>query len=178
MEFGALILIGGFLILLFLRVPIAFCMGSPLLPISSTVECPSRSCPASGGWIEQLSTPCGSALYLCRQMMNSATMSLRIFDFCAALSGHIRGGLAHVNILNSMIFAGVSGTAVADAASIGGLEMKIMREQGYDPASVQRYGRIVHDRSHYPPSVVMIIYGVMAEVSIGRLFMGGLGPES
>ena len=178
METGVLILVGGFLVLLFLRVPIAFCMGfsslAYLLYSGMPVTVLPQRLAAGLNSFPLLAVP----LYIfVGQMMNSATMSLRIFDFCAALTGHIRGGLAHVNILNSMIFAGVSGTAVADAASIGGLEMKIMREQGYDPAfsaavtaASSTIGPII------PPSVVMIIYGVMAEVSIGRLFMGGFVP--
>lgn len=178
MEYGALILIGGFLVLLFLRVPIAFCMGfsslAYLLYSGMPVTVLSQRLAAGLNSFPLLAVP----LYIfVGQMMNSATMSQRIFDFCAALSGHIRGGLAHVNILNSMIFAGISGTAVADAASLGGLEIKIMREQGYDPAfsaavtaASATIGPII------PPSVVMIIYGVMAEVSVGRLFMGGFIP--
>ena len=178
MEYGALILIGGFLVLLFLHVPIAFCMGfsslAYLLYSGMPVTVLSQRLAAGLNSFPLLAVP----LYIfVGQMMNSATMSQRIFDFCAALSGHIRGGLAHVNILNSMIFAGISGTAVADAASLGGLEIKIMREQGYDPAfsaavtaASATIGPII------PPSVVMIIYGVMAEVSVGRLFMGGFIP--
>ena len=151
MEYGALILIGGFLVLLFLHVPIAFCMGfsslAYLLYSGMPVTVLSQRLAAGLNSFPLLAVP----LYIfVGQMMNSATMSQRIFDFCAALSGHIRGGLAHVNILNSMIFAGISGTAVADAASLGGLEIKIMREQGYDPAFSAAVTAASATIAHYP----------------------------
>jgi tripartite ATP-independent transporter DctM subunit len=91
--------------------------------------------------------------------------------------GHIPGGLGHVNIVASLIFAGMSGSAVADAAGLGSIEIKAMRDEGYDPdfsaavtAASSTIGPII------PPSIPIVLYGVMAEVSIGRLFIGGIIP--
>ncbi|MBM4323727.1 MAG: TRAP transporter large permease [Deltaproteobacteria bacterium] len=177
-PFESFVLIGGFLILMVFRVPIAFSMGiaslAYLLYTGMPVTVLSQRLSAGLNSFPLLAIP----LYiLVGQLMNTSGMSQRIFDFSSTLVGHIRGGLGHVNILASMIFAGVSGTAVSDAASLGAIEMKVMKEEGYDPvfsaavtAASSTIGPII------PPSVVLIIYGVMAEVSIGRLFMGGLLP--
>jgi len=109
--------------------------------------------------------------------MNVGGISRRIFGFASALVGHIRGGLGHVNVLASIIFAGMSGSAVADAAGLGQVEIKAMVDRGYDPASSAAVtcascviGPIV------PPSVIMIVYAVLAEESVGHLFLGGAIP--
>lgn len=114
---------------------------------------------------------------LAGELMNGAGITKRIVDFCSALVGHIRGGLALVNVLASMIFAGVSGAAAADSASLGSMLIPAMIEDGYDAdfsvavtACSSTIGPII------PPSIMMIIYGSMAGVSIGALFMGGVIP--
>jgi tripartite ATP-independent transporter DctM subunit len=177
-QYDFLILIGGFLVLMFVRVPIAFAMG-----ISSLIFLLHTDMPISV-LAQRLAVGLNSFPLLAiplfifvGQLMNTSGMSQRIFDFSSTLVGHIRGGLGHVNILASMIFAGVSGTAVSDAASLGVIEMKAMKDEGYEPAfsaavtvASSTIGPII------PPSVVLIIYGVMAEVSIGRLFIGGFLP--
>jgi len=91
--------------------------------------------------------------------------------------GNFRGGLAYVNVLGSMFFAGITGSSVADVAGLGAIEIKAMKEAGYDPgysaaitAASSCIGPII------PPSIIMIIIGVMSEVSIGRLFAGGFIP--
>lgn len=110
-------------------------------------------------------------------LMNTGGMTHRIFNFANHLVGHIRGGLGQVNIFASLIFAGMSGAAVADAAGLGIVEIKAMKDAGYDSdfsvaitAASSTIGPII------PPSIVMVIYGVTAEVSIGRLFLGGVIP--
>ncbi len=110
-------------------------------------------------------------------VMNSAGITQRIFAFATALVGWLRGGLCHANILASVIFAGMSGSAVADAAGVGTLEIKAMRDEGYDPetaaaitAASATIGPII------PPSLPMVIYGVSADVSIGGLFLAGVIP--
>jgi tripartite ATP-independent transporter DctM subunit len=110
-------------------------------------------------------------------IMNSAGITDRIFAFAAACVGWLRGGLCHANILASVIFAGMSGSAVADAGGVGTLEIKAMRKEGYDPetaaaitAASATIGPII------PPSLPMIIYGVSADVSIGALFLAGVIP--
>lgn len=110
-------------------------------------------------------------------MMNVGSVSVRIFDFANALVGSIRGGLGHVNVLASMIFAGMSATAVADVAGIGQLELKAMRERGYPQRfSVGITGAAAIISPIIPPSVAMVVYGWLSGTSIAALFIGGLLP--
>ena len=110
-------------------------------------------------------------------LLGAARITDRIVRFAGALIGWIRGGYAHASILTSMIFAGMVGSAVADAAGSGAIEIRAMRKAGYKPetaasitAAAATIGPII------PPSLPMVIYGVAADVSIGKLFMGGLIP--
>ena len=114
---------------------------------------------------------------LAGNLMNSAGITNRIYDFAVALAGWMRGGLAHVNIIGSVIFAGMSGTAIADAAGLGTIEIKAMKDHGYSTefavgvtAASSTLGPII------PPSLPFVIYGMMANVSIGALFLGGIIP--
>ena len=114
---------------------------------------------------------------LAANLMNKGSVTPRIFNFANSLVGHLRGGLGHVNVLASMIFAGMSGTAVADAAGLGALEIRAMRDQGYS----LRYSIGITGASSVigpiiPPSVAMVIYGWLSDVSVGALFIGGLVP--
>jgi tripartite ATP-independent transporter DctM subunit len=109
--------------------------------------------------------------------MNTAGITRRIFDFAECLVGRFRGGLAHVCIVASMIFAGMCGSAVAEAAGLGTIEIQAMTEGGYPRSfaagitgAAATIGPII------PPSVPLLIYGVIAEVSVGRLFLGGVIP--
>ena len=110
-------------------------------------------------------------------LMNTGGMTHRIFNFANYIVGPIRGGLGQVNIAASLVFAGMSGAAVADAAGLGVVEIKAMKDAGYDSdfsvaitAASSTIGPII------PPSIIMVIYGIAAEVSIGRLFIGGILP--
>ncbi len=114
---------------------------------------------------------------LAGNLMNSAGITNRIYDFAVALVGWLRGGLGHVNVVGSVIFAGMSGTAVADAGGLGTIEIKAMRDHGYKTdfavgitAASSTIGPII------PPSLPMVIFGVMANVSIGQLFAAGFVP--
>jgi tripartite ATP-independent transporter DctM subunit len=114
---------------------------------------------------------------LAAQILNGIEVTDIIFDFVNKLVGHIRGGLGHVNVLASIIFAGMSGSAVADAAGLGQVEIKAMNDQGYSPAfsaaitaSSATIGPII------PPSIPVIIFGSVSGVSIGKLLIGGLLP--
>ncbi|MCE7028130.1 TRAP transporter large permease [Jiella sp. CBK1P-4] len=114
---------------------------------------------------------------LAGNLMNTAGITERIFDFAKALVGWMRGGLGHVNIGASVIFAGMSGAAVADAGGLGAIEIKAMRDAKYDPgfavgitAASSTIGPII------PPSLPMVIYGVVAGASIGQLFAAGFVP--
>lgn len=110
-------------------------------------------------------------------ILSAAQITDRIVAFATAVIGWVRGGYAHASILTSMIFAGMVGSAVADAAGSGAIEIRAMKKAGYKPetaaaitAAAATIGPII------PPSLPMVIYGVTADVSIGRLFMAGVVP--
>lgn len=110
-------------------------------------------------------------------IMNSSSISRRLMDFCVALVGFIRGGLAHVNIVQSMFFAEISGSAVADVAATGPIIMPAMMRRGYSRA----FTAAVTSSSAslaiiIPPSIPMILYGVMSGSSIVKLFVAGIIP--
>ncbi len=110
-------------------------------------------------------------------LMNGSGITERIFNFAKAMLGHYTGGMGHVNVAASLIFSGMSGSAIADAGGLGQLEIKAMRDEGYDDdlcggitAASCIIGPLV------PPSISMIIYGVIANQSIGKLFLAGFIP--
>ena len=114
---------------------------------------------------------------LAGQIMNSGGVTNRIFRFARTLVGHYRGGLGYVNIVASIIFAGMSGSALADAGGLGMVEIKAMRDAGYDDdfslgvtAASSTVGPII------PPSIPFVIFGAVANVSVGGLFVGGFVP--
>jgi len=114
---------------------------------------------------------------LAGNLMNNAGITNRIYNFALALVGWMKGGLGHVNIVGSVIFAGMSGTAIADAAGLGTIEIKAMRDHGYSKefsvgvtAASATLGPII------PPSLPFVIYGMVANVSIGQLFLAGIIP--
>ena len=110
-------------------------------------------------------------------IMNAGGVAMRIFDFCNTLVGHIPGGLGHVNVFCSVIFAGMSGSALADTGGIGAIELKAMKDQGFDDdfsaaitGASSCLGPII------PPSTGMVLYAMMAEESVGTLFIAGVIP--
>ncbi len=114
---------------------------------------------------------------LAGNLMNAAKITDRLFAFARSIVGHVHGGLGHVNIIASVIFSGMSGTAVADAGGLGTVELKAMKDQGYDTkfavgitAASSTIGPII------PPSLAMVVYGVVANASIGQLFVAGVVP--
>jgi C4-dicarboxylate transporter DctM subunit len=114
---------------------------------------------------------------LAGNLMNTGGMTQRIFDFAHALVGHVKGGLGQVNIVGSMIFAGMSGSALADAMGLGAIEIKAMTDAGYE----KRFSAAVSAASStigpvIPPSIPLVIFGSMTGVSIGALFLGGVIP--
>ena len=114
---------------------------------------------------------------LAGNLMNYGGITERVFAFARALVGHLRGGLGHVNVVASMLFSGMSGAAVADAAGLGLVEMKAMTQNGYDrefsaavTAASSTIGPVV------PPSIAFVVYGSMTGVSIIKLFLAGFVP--
>ncbi|MEM8684516.1 MAG: TRAP transporter large permease [Pseudomonadota bacterium] len=114
---------------------------------------------------------------LAGHLMNASGFTERIFAFARSVIGWAPGGLGHVNIGASVVFAGMSGAAVADAGGLGAVEIKAMRDAGYDPGfAVGVTGASSTIGPIIPPSLPLIIYGVIAEVSISRLFAAGIVP--
>jgi tripartite ATP-independent transporter DctM subunit len=110
-------------------------------------------------------------------IMNNSGVTKRLFNFANALVGHWPGGLGHVNVVGSVIFAGMSGAAVADAGGLGAVEIQAMRDVGYDDdfscaitAASSAISPII------PPSLALVLIGVIMEASVGRLFLGGIMP--
>ncbi|MDV2968354.1 TRAP transporter large permease [Nitratireductor aquimarinus] len=114
---------------------------------------------------------------LAAAILNGAGITNLLFGFARAAVGHIRGGLGHVNVLASLFFSGMSGSALADAGGLGKMEIEAMRKAGYDEefagsvtAASSMIGPLV------PPSITMVLYGVISNTSIGQLFLGGVVP--
>jgi len=110
-------------------------------------------------------------------LMNAGKITDRIFNFANSLVGWIPGGLGHANIVASLIFAGMSGSAAADAGGLGTIEMEAMTSKGYDrdfSAAVTSASSVVGPI--FPPSIPLIIYGSIASVSVSKLFVGGVVP--
>ena len=114
---------------------------------------------------------------LAGNLMNNAGITNRIYNYALALVGWLKGGLGHVNVVGSVIFAGMSGTAIADAAGLGTIEIKAMTDHGYSKefavgvtAASATLGPII------PPSLPFVIYGMMANVSVGAMFLAGILP--
>ncbi len=111
------------------------------------------------------------------EVMNTGGVTDRLFGFCRLMLRHVKGSLGHVNVAASIIFAGMSGAAVADAAGLGAVEINAMRKAGFDAdfsaaitAASSTIGPII------PPSIPLVLYAVIAEQSVGRLFIGGMVP--
>lgn len=114
---------------------------------------------------------------LSAKLMNSAGITSRIFSFANSTVGSFPGGLAHANILASLIFSGMSGTAVSDAAGLGRIELKSMVDHGYDTeisVGVTAASSIIGPI--FPPSVPMVVYSLVSGASVGQLFLGGVLP--
>jgi len=110
-------------------------------------------------------------------LMNATGITDRIFTFAKTCVGHIPGGLGHVNVLASLLFSGMSGSAHADAGGLGQIEIQAMREEGFDDGfsgAITAASSVVGPLM--PPSIPLVIYGAIASVSVGKLFLGGVFP--
>lgn len=168
------------IILILLGVPVAFSMGlSTLLAFylngswDLTVILSQRIYSGSTSFV-LLAIP---FYILAGMLMNASGMTYKIMKFAQLLVGHITGGMGHVNVLASMVFSGMSGSSVADASGLGAIEIEAMTAAGYDrkfsaaiTAASATIGPII------PPSIPFVIYGGIAGVSVGRLFLGGILP--
>jgi len=174
-----LVLFISFFILLFINVPVAFVMGiSSLLAVWLTNDLPLNML-VTRMFVAVDSFPIMAIPFfiMAGNIMNAGGITKRIVNFSSSLVGYVRGGLAHVNILASMFFAGISGSATADSSALGAMLIPMMVEDGYSPefsvavtATSSTIGPII------PPSIMMVLYGVIANVSIAGLFFGGMIP--
>ena len=176
---AAVIMFGTFAVLVVLRIPVSFALGLACVPTMLLDERMTPILLINEMWKSYnsfilLAVP---FFLLAANLMNAAGITQRLVDLSRATVGHLPGGLGHVNVLVSMLFAGISGSSTADAAGIGSLMIPAMKKQGYDPsfsvaitACSSVMGVII------PPSIMMIVWGGLMSVSIGGLFMAGIVP--
>lgn len=173
-----LIMLGVFFLLVFLKIPIAFSLGLasviPMLYLNIGLTRMVNSMYSSINSFPLLAVPL--FLFLGR-LMNEGGITKRLVNFSDSLLGHVQGGLGHVNVLVSMLFAGLSGSATADTAGIGAMLIPAMKESDFSTefsvaitAMSSTLGVII------PPSIFMVIYGSLGQVSIGALFLAGVIP--
>ena len=173
------ILLAGFLILVVLRIPVAFALGLSTVPV---VLLELRLTPfivldrmfQSYNSFILLAVP---FFLLAANLMNSGKVTDRLIELARVMTGWMPGGLGHVNVAVSMLFAGISGSSTADAAGIGKILIPAMQKEGYDTrfavaitACSSVMGVII------PPSILMIVWGGVMQVSVGALFLGGAIP--
>lgn len=172
------LLLGVMGLLILCNMPIALAIGVAALVVMIYADLPIMAT------VQQMVTSADSFallaipfFVLAGVIMERGGISRRLVDFASSLVGNVRGGLGHVSILASMLFGGVSGSATADTAAIGSVLIPAMKREGYDvpfvaalQASAGTLGMII------PPSIVMVILGVTANISIGRMFLGGFVP--
>lgn len=169
---------GSFVVLLLIGVPISISIGA-----SAILGCLNLGYPlmvigqkmVSG--IDSFLLIAIPLFILAGNLMNAGKITEKIFDFAKRLVGWIPGGLGHANVVASLIFAGMSGSAAADAGGLGTIEMEAMTTNGYDEdfsAAVTAASTVIGPI--FPPSIPLIIYGSVASVSVSQLFMGGVVP--
>ena len=173
------ILFATFFALLLINMPIAFSLGIAVavtLAFDATLPLNSMVTRAFVG-VDSFTLLAIPFFIIAGELMNACGITERIVNFSNSLVGHIRGGLAHVSIVSSMFFSGISGSATADASALGSMLIPAMKKNGFDAdyavavsASSSAIGPII------PPSIMMVIYGSIANVSIAQLFMGGFVP--
>src|SRR5689334_23763706 len=172
-------LLGGFVALMVSGLPVAIAMaGTSLLYVMMSGNIPDFVViHRMYGGVDSFPLLAVPFFIWAGNLMNSAGITNRIYNFALALVGWLKGGLGHVNVVGSMIFAGMSGTAIADAAGLGTIEIKAMKDHGYSTefavgvtAASATLGPII------PPSLPFVIYGMMANVSVGALFLAGILP--
>jgi tripartite ATP-independent transporter DctM subunit len=169
---------GGWLLTIFAGLPLYGSMALAALVFLWAAGMPFTILPQRmAGSINSFPIIAAPLFILMGNILAAAKITDRIVDFASAVIGWVRGGYAHASIVTSMIFAGMVGSAVADAAGSGAIEIRAMRNAGYKPetaasitAAAATIGPII------PPSLPMVIYGVSADVSIGKLFIGGVVP--
>lgn len=174
------LLMGAFLGCLALGVPVFFAMGlaslSFILAMGGQVPFNVLASTLIQG-IDSFAFLAIPFFFIAGELMNTGGITRRLLAFASALIGHVRGGLSHVAIVASMVFSGVSGSAVADASAIGGALIPAMKSQRYPPeyaaavvAAASTMGPVI------PPSIAFVVYALVTETSVGELFLAGALP--
>jgi tripartite ATP-independent transporter DctM subunit len=170
----------GFIIALLIGIPVAFSLGiaGMLGYLSSasmvSVSIVSQKMLSSLNNFVLLAVP---LFILAAKLMNTSGITKKIFSFADTIVGFMPGGLGHANVIASLIFAGMSGAAVADVAGLGQIELKAMEEEGYDiDFSLAITGASSTIGPIFPPSIPMLVYAMASGASVGRLFLGGVVP--
>lgn len=179
MSWMAIIPFAVLAIAFILRIPIAYGMlsGGILYFLVKGVNLGTVASQVLGSLFNSYTVIAVPLFLFTAQVMNSSTVTDRIFGFANAIVGKRRGGLGHVNCLASLVFSGMTGSAVADASGLGTMEIEAMRREGYDDgfscaitAASATMGPI------FPPSIPMIMYSLLSGASVGALFLGGMVP--
>lgn len=172
------LLFGLFFLFLIMGMPVAFCM-----MCSAVFYCMTYGESINMVLTRTIAGPSSFTLMalaffiLAGNIMNNGGVTDQIFGFCKKAVGWVPGGLGHANVLASVIFAGMSGAAVADAGGLGAIEVKAMRDDGYDDEfSVAVTGASSIIGPIIPPSIPVVVYAVAAGVSVGKLLIGGIFP--
>ena len=175
----SLLMFGVFAALILVRIPVSFALGLACIPVLILDDRLSPIVLISEMWKSYnsfilLSVP---FFVLSANLMNAARITDRLVNLAKASVGHLPGGLGQINVLVSMLFAGVSGSSTAEAAGIGSLLIPAMKKQGYDApftvaitACASVMGVII------PPSILMVVWGGLMSVSIGAMFLAGVVP--
>ena len=173
------ILFSAFFLLLFINLPVAFAIGfSSMLALNFYGDLPfSAIVTRMYSGVDSFTLLAIPFFIAAGEIMNESGITDKIVSFSKNLVGHIKGGLAHVSIVSSMFFSGISGSATADASALGSMLIPAMKKSGIDTdfavsvsASSSAIGPII------PPSILFVIYGSIANVSIAKLFLGGVIP--
>lgn len=175
-----IVALGLIFLLLALRIPVAAAVGLAAM-VAGLVDMGLRFLPVSAqvmvDGVNSFVLVAAPFFMLAGELMNKGGLTTRIFRLAGAVVGHLPGGLGQVNIVASMLFAGMTGSAISDAVGLGKMEIRAMNERGYDrrlSAAITSASSIIGPM--IPPSVPMVIYGSLAGASIGGLFLAGIVP--
>lgn len=179
MALSVTLLMGGFLVMMVAGVPIGFSLAiSSITTVLVTGEFQAMAIVhrmiGNSSSYTLLAIP---FFILAAKLMNTGGITRKLFRACSAWISWIPGGLGHANVLASVVFSGMSGSAVADAGGLGQIEIDAMNDEGFDPEfSAAVTGASATIGPIIPPSVPMVVYGMMTEVPVGTLFVGGMIP--
>ena len=180
MNWGVLVLFVTLAVCFIIRMPISFSMMvAPIVYflVANPNRLNSLYSVITGNMIAGFTMLAAPLFVFLANVLNESEITDKMFNFCNGLLGRMKGGTAQVNVLISLIFSGMTGSAIADASGIGLMEIQQMKKEGYDAefscaitAASATIGPI------FPPSIPMVIYGMLSGASVGKLFMGGMIP--